>query len=403
MPKQKKDFSIKKVLLLSASLYIAVMLIIEIINTVFYTGLRDTMLFNACEAGNYTKAKILVKYLFADVNKEFGTTEHTFTLLGVVTSANKGIEFTKLLVDNGADVNYPGVLYWASGTAMGEQLDIVKLLIKHGAKVSSRNYSGYTALDGAARCNYIKTMEFLISKGADVNAISTNGYKITPLLAACSTLHYEAAELLIKHGAEVNVASVGGTTPVYWAAGGNIKLLNLLIANGADINKVNKNKEAPLHYAANNKNNAALVKLLIKHGADVNAADDDGNLPIHNAARKGNTEAVKVLIMNGSKIDIFNTDNYYFTNINKLTPLVLACVYEQHEAVKLLIQAGADVNLTEKKARTPLHWACYNGNIDIVKLLIDNGANALIKDKDGKIAKDIAKAEGYENIVKLLN
>lgn len=75
------------------------------------------------------------------------------------------------------------------------------------------------------------------------------------------------------------------------------------------------------------------------------------------------------------------------------------------EAIKLLIDKGADINFKDKYGNTVLMNACIMNNTELVKLLLENGADINAKDKDGYTALDLASInENNENneIIKIL-
>lgn len=74
----------------------------------------------------------------------------------------------------------------------------------------------------------------------------------------------------------------------------------------------------------------------------------------------------------------------------------------QLSIVKMLLDAGADVNALNKYGDTPLLWASYNGHNEVVKLLLIAGADANIKNKMGTSALIYASRRNYKEMLKLL-
>lgn len=72
------------------------------------------------------------------------------------------------------------------------------------------------------------------------------------------------------------------------------------------------------------------------------------------------------------------------------------------EAASILIQAGADVNITDYENRTPLHWAAIFGHLPALSLLLANGAELELKDSSGKSAMHCGAYNGHNEIVKYL-
>lgn len=106
---------------------------------------------------------------------------------------------------------------------------------------------------------------------------------LVPLHNACSYGHYEVTELLVKHGASVNVADLWKFTPLHEAAAkGKCEIVRLLLRHGADPNKKNRDGSTPLD--------------LVREG-DQDVADLlRGNSALLDAAKKGNLTRVQRLV-----------------------------------------------------------------------------------------------------------
>jgi uncharacterized membrane protein len=148
----------------------------------------------------------------------------------------------------------------------------------------------------------------LLEEGADVGARDTS-YSNTPLHWAAYAASVSVAELLIKHGADVNSRNRYGWTPLHYAAcGGYRDVVKLLIKSGADVNAREVAACTPLHVAISCGPNYEVVKLLLENGAHVNARDNGGQTPLHWAAQKGHVGVVKLLLQNGADPSIRNNE-----------------------------------------------------------------------------------------------
>ena len=124
----------------------------------------------------------------------------------------------------------------------------------------------------------------------------------------------------------------------------------------------------------------------------ISAEEYDSKL--HDAAKDGDAELVKLLIDAGADVNKANEKGE--------TPLYWAAANGRTECVKLLIDAGADVNKADKDGRTPLILAAYYGHAECVKLLINAGADVNMANEDGLTPLYPAAWNGHTECVKLL-
>ncbi|XP_068123026.1 M-phase phosphoprotein 8 [Hyperolius riggenbachi] len=110
--------------------------------------------------------------------------------------------------------------------AVGQD-DILRILIKKGAKVNARQKNGTTALMHAAEKNYLTTVAILLDAGAFVNVQQVTGE--TALMKACKRGNYDIARLLMEQGADCNVLSKHQGNALQFAKQSNVVLLFELI------------------------------------------------------------------------------------------------------------------------------------------------------------------------------
>lgn len=117
---------------------------------------------------------------------------------------------------------------------------------------------------------------------------------------------------------------------------------------------------------------------------------------LYRAAGDGNTSRVSALLDSGVEVNARTSDDSYALN--------RAAVYNQAEMVRLLLEHGADPNVQNGEGDTPLICATKyaGGHAPTVKLLVEGGTDLTITDKSGKTALDYAKAKDQQEAVALL-
>ena len=132
----------------------------------------------------------------------------------------------------------------------------------------------------------------------------------------------------------------------------------------------------PLIQAIRN-NDLNSLKASLAKGADVNTKDARGSTLLMHAAAVGSPEAVKLLLDSGADVNAKNEV--------EATALILGA--GNAEKARMLVEKGADVNAHSKLGRTPLMIAAgCDGCTATVKLLLDKGADPNAKDKQGNTA-----------------
>ncbi|ELU14473.1 hypothetical protein CAPTEDRAFT_133977, partial [Capitella teleta] len=132
---------------------------------------------------------------------------------------------------------------------------IVRILMDKGANVNMGDTSGTTPLMYTIHLRDISIVKLFIENNADVNARAIKG---STALHNCvvkkdTYLHVNAKksmDMLIKHGADVNIADNDGITPLYLATSyGHVCAMKKLLMNGADRNQQTRTGDTALHAA----------------------------------------------------------------------------------------------------------------------------------------------------------
>ncbi len=144
------------------------------------------------------------------------------------------------------------------------------------------------------------------------------------------------------------------------------QLKKILDENPTLVDSQDKDRMTPLHRAID-AGNLEAASLLISSGADVNAVNYKTETPLHMAANAGNADAVRLLLKHNADPTL--------REMRDRIPLFLACNWgDDLETVKLLIDAGSDVNDKNSRGEIVLISTLYYGKKEIIDLLIDSGA-----------------------------
>ncbi len=283
-------------------------------------------------------------------------------------------------------------------------LNGLKSLVGSSESANSADATLTTPLMYAAEIGSLQAMELLIARGADVNAQNTLG--ITALMWSSSNVG--KVRLLLSHNADPNKATQMGRTAMMMAAASSpsSEILKMLMAKGADAKAKDTFGGTALNVACLSDDMSA-IRLLVEAGADVNGAGIDhgaapGGTPLMNAAANGNLEAVNYLLKMGAKANAVTTSVPAFNvksgaiALGSYSALSMAAPCAPAGLVKVLIDAGADVNQKDIRGMTPLMLAVATDaqNPATIKILLDHGANASARNNDDETAADWARKVG---------
>jgi uncharacterized protein len=267
----------------------------------------ETALMLAIKTGALPVVQMLVK---AGANVNAKETFHNQTALMWAAAAPKNAgEMVKLLVSKDADVR-PRALYSDWGSQITSE-----------PRAQYRPVGGLTALLYAARDGCYECVEALAGAGADVNVPTPEG--VTPLMLALDNDHNEVARLLLDRGANPNLWDWWGRTPLYIAIDRREAVIAPLRTGIATIG--NRPAPAPTHAPGHPPvSNMEIINTLLAAGVDLNA-----QLNMHRPSRGGNSGRF--------------VEEFYNTGC---TPLMRATIAGDVELVRILLDKGADANIS---------------------------------------------------------
>lgn len=305
---------------------------------------------------------------------------------------NDNIDMIQLLVQNGANTNiksnyeysYTPLIY----AIKKENINLIQLLLQNGADINGKDNQYDTPLIHAIRLNNNDIVQLLLQNGADINMNDIQRY--TPFVIAIHYGNIDIIESLIQYGIDVNLKTFQNNTPLIYAIQkDNGDIVQLLLRKGADPNIKDRNGMPPIIYAIyHNKINS--VKILLQNGIDPNSLYN--NKPILNyAIIYDRYEIVKILLDEGADVNyIYEINRSGFSSNMKIynTPFINAIDY--FDIFKLMLEYNDNINMQLPDGYTPLHYAVSFNKPDIVKLLLEKGADKEITTNDGLRAIDMA-------------
>lgn len=357
----------------------------------------------------------------------------------MIASRTGNAKVVKALIAKRANVNATTgetnatALMWA--LAMGHS-EIITTLVEGGADVQTSTAKGFTPLMFAARNGDIDVARLLIAKGAGINDLASDGTHVLPF--AILSGQPEFAVFLLEQGADPN-GRVDGVTALHIAAG------NVTTWLGDWSRRRGGSSLGGVMYSGrlDQARRLALVKELLTRGADPNSrittsamfmnyvgypkkgafepyacgtGDLRGATPLWVAAfsANGGASAQNFGQPNRSEVgvEVLQTllsagANLHLTTEDGSTPLMAAAglgraTYTPREprgirsqpaeqAVKVLLDAGADINGVNEADFTALHGAAFRGLNEVVQYLVERGANINARDFKGRTPYRLAE------------
>lgn len=180
-----------------------------------------------------------------------------------------------------------------------------------------------------------------------------------------------AVERLLAEGASVRARDGRGRTALMAATYGNhVPVARRLVAAGADVNAQDDMRNSPFLYAGA-EGYLDILRLTLAAGADLESVNRYGGTALIPACHHGHVETVRELLK--TSIDLNHVNRLGWTAL--LEAVILGDAGERHtDIVRLLVAAGADVNLPDRDGVSPLRHARQRGFGGIARILEGAGA-----------------------------
>lgn len=230
--------------------------------------------------------------------------------------------------------------------------------LHQGVAVDARTEEAYTPLHIAAVFGQTAAAQLLLSHNADVRL--TDRYGNTALHMAVFLGHTDVVRALLAHGADPLARNTDGFSSIDCAGApwtrdyeAHLRQAEVEMKTPLDLNRIRSER-------------LTILKLLV--GSEPVSGQLSESTCLLNAATVGDIKTIRECLATGK--DLNETEP-----VGGSTALILATVFGKREAVRVLIQAGADLEVRNKSGGTALHQACFFAQPQIVELLLDAGAD----------------------------
>lgn len=250
-----------------------------------------------------------------------------------------------------------------------------------------RDADGRSPVHYAAACDGTAPLELLLSRGAKPLVRDNRG--TTPLHMAAAAGRHEATEMLLHRMPKGAVDSTDreGRTPLHLAAEhGALEVVHVLVREGADVDLAAEGRTTALMLAAQ-QGHVDVVRTLAEAGAALNAQDESHRTALVHAVANGHTHVCSLLLRLGADPDA--------ADVAGNTAVHYAAAYGWIFPLRVLAEAGAALHRPNKRQTTPVWAAFLKGHLGVVDFLLDQPSQV-------KMDVDVPDPEGRTPVMRTL-
>lgn len=344
-----------------------------------------TYLIWAAQRGNVP----VMEYLLKNGSKVDIQDSHGYTALTFAAAA--GQQNTKvydLLIQKGADIkkdlNHDGANALLIAIANDKDFALTDYFVSKGLDLNSKDATGNTAFNYAAKSGNIELMNKLIQKGVKYN---DNAMIMAAQGGRGTSNSLEVFKYL--EGLKIKPTAIGtnGENALYYIARKpkQEEIINYFISKGVDINLADKEGNSAFMVAAGSNRDLPTLELLSKSVKNINQVNVKGVSALALAVRGNSADVVKFLLDKGADINIVDKsgDNISAYLLQAYNPRGM----EDFEAkFKLLTDKGFDVKAVQPNGNSLYHLAVAKNDLALLKRIEPLNVDVNLKNKEGYTA-----------------
>ncbi|CAM0879796.1 unnamed protein product [Alopecurus aequalis] len=229
--------------------------------------------------------------------------------------------------------------------------------------IFSFSMKGVSVLHIAACAGHLEVCKYLVELGGDVNAPGSGagGLGATPFMVSAQSGDVPTVKYFLDHGGDLMKADDKGRTVLHHAVSlGCCKVTEFLLSKGVPVD-IDCGRGTPLYMAATNEQDKTL-KILLDHHANPNIMVAGAVSPLMNALVYRSLKCMKLLIKAGADVNVRGSF---------MTPLLFAISRGGYtKFIQFLLKAGADPNIPDDLGRLPIELAASNNCWEEVEMLL---------------------------------
>ena len=228
---------------------------------------------------------------------------------------------------------------------------------------------------------------------SDINVPDSQGR--TPLSWAAARGDSRSVQILLEHGAQVNLADEQANTPLHYSK--NEVCARLLLLHGADVSSRNCWGGTALHTVCRNSGDVSLLSLLLVSGAEPDARDHERQSPLHDAALRSHTACVEQLLSHAVDINAGNTSGD--------SPLRFAIMFNAYASLRYMLTSPshcADFSGVNSYGHTFSHSIARAADAKTIRILAENVTASFVLDTTSRDEIGKTSAQYLEEKLSLL-